>query len=96
MVQIPAGSFRMGSADFYPEEGPVREVQVSCFAIDRGPVTVSQFAHFVKETAHLTLAERPPDPAAYPDADPSLLCAGSADSMERSSLGAIISNRAAS
>ena len=78
MVQIPAGRFRMGSADFYPEEGPAREVQVSGFAIDRAPVTVAQFTHFIAATGYLTLAERPPDPAAYPDADPSLLRAGSA------------------
>jgi sulfatase modifying factor 1 len=78
MIEIPAGSFRMGSADFYPEEAPVREVQVRGFAIDRGPVTVAQFTRFVEETEYLTLAERPPDPAAYPDADPSLLCEGSA------------------
>jgi formylglycine-generating enzyme required for sulfatase activity len=77
MIQIPAGRFRMGSADFYPEEAPVREVKVSSFAIDRGPVTVAQFTRFVDETGYVTLAERPPDPAAYPDADPSLMRAGS-------------------
>ena len=63
MIQIPAGSFRMGSADFYPEEAPVHEVRVSGFAIDRVPVTVAQFARFIEETGYLTLAERPPDPA---------------------------------
>jgi formylglycine-generating enzyme required for sulfatase activity len=77
MVNIPAGCFHMGSADFYPEEAPVREMEVSSFAIDRGPVTVSQFNSFVEETGYLTLAERSPDPAVYPDADPSLLCEGS-------------------
>ena len=68
----------MGSAAFYPEEGPVREVEVGDFAIDRGPVTVAEFARFVEETGYVTLAERAPDPADYPDADPSLLVAGSA------------------
>jgi formylglycine-generating enzyme len=77
MIQIPPGSFRMGSADFYPEEAPVREVQVGGFAIDRAPVTVAQFTRFIEKTGYLTLAERPPDPATYPDADPSLLRAGS-------------------
>lgn len=77
MVQIPAGSFQMGSSDFYPEEAPVRQVAVDGFAIDRGPVTVAQFTRFVDETGYLTVAERPPDPAAYPDAHPSLLCEGS-------------------
>ncbi|MGZ4292739.1 MAG: formylglycine-generating enzyme family protein [Solirubrobacteraceae bacterium] len=78
MVQLPPGRFRMGSDAFYPEEGPVREVEVGGFAIDRGPVTVEQFAGFVADTGYLTLAERPPDGADYPDADPSLLVAGSA------------------
>jgi formylglycine-generating enzyme len=78
MVQLPGGRFRMGSADFYPEEAPVREVEVGAFAVDRGPVTVDQFACFVADTGYVTLAERDPDPASYPDADPSLLHPGSA------------------
>ncbi len=78
MVEIPAGRFRMGTADFYPEERPVREIEVDGFAIQRGPVTVAQFARFAEETGYLTLAERPPDPDDYPDADPSLLVPGSA------------------
>jgi formylglycine-generating enzyme len=78
LVHIPAGRFRMGSADFYPEEAPVREVEVGGFAIQRGPVTVAQFARFVEETGYLTVAERPPDPDDYPDADPALLVEGSA------------------
>jgi formylglycine-generating enzyme required for sulfatase activity len=78
MIELPAGSFRMGSADFYPEEAPVREVEIDAFAIDRIPVTVAQFARFVEQTGHVTLAERAPDPVAYPDADHSLLRAGSA------------------
>ncbi len=102
-MEIPTGCFRMGSADFYPEEEPVRDVEVSRFAVDRGPVTVAQFARFVGETGYLTLAERTPDPANYPDADPSLLREGArpsgstrhaADSKARSSLGAMRSNRA--
>ena len=78
MVRIPAGSFTMGSVAFYAEEGPVREVEVESFAIDRGPVTVAQFARFIEKTGYLTVAERPPDPNDYPDADPSLLVEGSA------------------
>jgi sulfatase modifying factor 1 len=77
MVQIAAGRFIMGSDDFYPEEAPAREVQVSGFAIDRGPVTVAQFTRFTAETGYLTLAERSPDAADYPNADPALLRAGS-------------------
>jgi len=77
MVEIPAGRFRMGSTAFYPEEGPVREVEMAGFAIDRGPVTVARFARFVEETGYLTLAERLLDAADYPDADPSLMRPGS-------------------
>jgi formylglycine-generating enzyme len=78
MVEIAGGRFWMGSTDFYPEEGPVREVQVDGFSIDCGPVTVAQFTRFVDEAGYVTLAERPPDPSRYPDADPSLLHEGSA------------------
>jgi formylglycine-generating enzyme len=78
MVAIPGGRYRMGSDAFYPEEGPVREVEVDGFAIDRTPVTVAQFTAFVTATGYVTVAERAPDPADYPDADPSLLVPGSA------------------
>jgi len=78
MVAIHPGRFRMGSVDFYPEEGPVREIGVGGFAIDRGPVTVAQFARFVDATGYVTVAEKAPNPTDYPDADPSLLLAGSA------------------
>lgn len=78
MVEITPGKFWMGSDRFYPEEQPLREVAVDGFAIDRAPVTVARFARFVEETGYVTLAEREPDPARYPDADPSLLVPGSA------------------
>ena len=60
MIEIPAGAFRMGATDFYPDEGPVREVSVDGFLIDRGPVTVAQFSAFVQDTGYVTLAERAP------------------------------------
>ena len=68
----------MGSDDHYPEERPCRQVEVDPFLIDPGPVTNRQFRGFVKATGYRTLAERKPDPALYPDADPRLLRAGSA------------------
>ena len=77
MAWIPGGTFRMGSADFYPEERPVHAVSVDGFWMDEHPVTVAEFRRFVKATGHVTLAERPPDPANYPDADPALLVPGS-------------------
>jgi formylglycine-generating enzyme required for sulfatase activity len=39
---------------------------------------VAQFERFADETGYVTVAERPLDPADYPDADPSLLVPGSA------------------
>ncbi len=66
MVAIPAGTFFMGSDDFYPEEAPVRQVRVDSFRIDPHPVTNRQFAAFVAATGHRTLAEIAPDPRDYP------------------------------
>jgi formylglycine-generating enzyme required for sulfatase activity len=77
MVELPGGSFRMGSEDFYPEERPVREVSVGRFSIDRHPVTVAEFRRFVEDTGHVTWAERAPEAADYPGADPDLLVPGS-------------------
>ena len=76
MVWIDGGSFQMGSEDFYPEERPVHRVEVAGFWIDRHQVTVAEFRRFVKATDYVTVAERPLDPAMYPDADPSLLVPG--------------------
>lgn len=77
MVELPGGTFRMGSERFYPEERPVREVGVRPFAIDRHPVTVAEFRRFVQATGHVTWAERAPRAADYPDAAPEDLVAGS-------------------
>jgi formylglycine-generating enzyme required for sulfatase activity len=77
MRWIPGGTFRMGSADFYPEERPVHRVSLDGFWMDEHAVTVAEFRRFVAATRYLTVAERPPDPAAYPGADPSLLVPGS-------------------
>jgi sulfatase modifying factor 1 len=77
MVSVSGGRFRIGSPDFYPEERPVREVEVDDFFMDEHPVTVGAFRRFVKATGYVTTAERPPDPADYPDADPALLVPGS-------------------
>ena len=67
----------MGSEEFYPEERPVRSVETRGFWIDRCPVTVAEFRRFVKATGYVTVAERPPRAADYPDADPALLVPGS-------------------
>jgi len=77
MVDMPGGTFRMGSDRFYPEERPIREVSVDPFAIDRHPVTVAEFRRFVKATGHVTWPEQAPGAADYPDAEPESLVPGS-------------------
>ena len=66
----------MGSDEFYPDERPVRRVRVESFRMDPYPVTNARFRAFVEDTGHVTEAERPPDPALYPGADPDLLVPG--------------------
>ncbi len=77
MAWVPGGGFLMGSENFYPEERPVRPVEVDGFWIDTYPVTVGDFHRFVTATGYVTVAERPLDPRQYPDADPRLLHPGS-------------------
>jgi len=77
MVELPGGTFRMGSARFYPEEAPVREVSVEGFSIDSHPVTVAEFRRFVEATGHVTWAEQAPVAEDYPDAAPEQLVPGS-------------------
>jgi formylglycine-generating enzyme required for sulfatase activity len=76
MAWIEGGSFLMGSEDFYPEERPVHRVTVDGFWMDEHLVTVAEFRRFVKASGYVTLAERPPDPDVYTDADPDLLVPG--------------------
>src|SRR5262249_17240803 len=73
MIWISGGSFLMGSNEFYREERPVRRETVRGFWVDPYPVTNAEFRKFVGATGYVTTCERPPDPAMYPDADPSLL-----------------------
>ncbi|WP_144899131.1 formylglycine-generating enzyme family protein [Luteimonas cucumeris] len=77
MVWIPGGVFVMGSDHHYLEEAPAHRVNIDGFYMDETPVTNRQFARFVKATDHVTHAEVAPDPRDYPDADPSMLHAGS-------------------
>lgn len=77
MVWIPGGEFAMGSENHYPEEGPVRRVEVPGFWIDPGPVTNAQFAAFVDETDHVTGAEIAPGADQYPGASEEDLVPGS-------------------
>jgi sulfatase modifying factor 1 len=62
LVDLPGGSFLMGTdyAEGFPQdgEGPVREVTLDPFAIDRYPVTNESFAQFIRATGYRTEAER--------------------------------------
>jgi sulfatase modifying factor 1 len=77
MKWIPGGTFAMGSEKHYPEEAPAGPVSVDGFWMDETAVTNADFARFVEETGYVTVAERAPDPAMYPGADPSMLVPGS-------------------
>jgi sulfatase modifying factor 1 len=62
MIPLPGGTFRMGT-DYkgaFPNdgEGPVREVTLSPFRIDRYPVTNRLFKKFVDATEYRTEGER--------------------------------------
>ena len=78
MAWIPGGTFLMGSDQHYPEEAPAHRVKVSAFWMDRYTVTNREFSQFVAATGYVTLAERPADPAQYPDAKLELLAPASA------------------
>src|ERR1019366_5080308 len=77
-VHIPGGTFQMGSAEFYEEEGPVHSETVAPFWIDRYDVTNADFAKFVAATQYVTDAEKKPDPADYPEIPKDMLAAGGA------------------
>jgi formylglycine-generating enzyme required for sulfatase activity len=76
MVWVAGGRFVMGSDRHYPEERPAHPAEVDGFWIDARTVTNTEFAAFVAETGYVTLAERPLDPALYPDALPDLAVPG--------------------
>jgi sulfatase modifying factor 1 len=52
MAWVPGGRFLMGSDDFYPEEGPMRRIEVDGFWMDPHPVTVADFRRFAAETGY--------------------------------------------
>ena len=63
MAWIPGGVFLMGSDHRLAQgnEKPVHEVRVAGFWMDVTHVTNDQFAEFVRQTGHVTTAERKPD-----------------------------------
>ena len=62
MVLVEGGEFVMGNSGpwAYPGdgEGPLRQVRVDAFRIDRHAVSNAEFAAFVEQTGHVTEAER--------------------------------------
>jgi formylglycine-generating enzyme required for sulfatase activity len=76
MVWIEGGTFTMGEAARYREEGPPRTVSVEGFWISTTEVTNAQFAEFVEATGYRTEAER--DPPQLAGAPPEMLVPGSA------------------
>jgi sulfatase modifying factor 1 len=58
MIYFEGGTFLMGSENGLPNENPVHEVTVKPFYIDKSPVTVAQFRHFVEVTGFKTEAEK--------------------------------------
>ncbi|MGP5217701.1 formylglycine-generating enzyme family protein [Arthrobacter rhombi] len=76
-IDLPAGTFRMGSEKFYPEESPVHQVRVGAFSMDVTAVTNAQYAAFVEATGYVTVAERIPERADFPDAPAENLQPGS-------------------
>jgi sulfatase modifying factor 1 len=77
MVRLAGGGFAMGAQGHYPEEAPIRRVEVEPFSIDMTLVTNHAFARFVEATGWVTLAETPPDPEQYPGLLPEMRRAGS-------------------
>jgi formylglycine-generating enzyme required for sulfatase activity len=77
MRRLAGGRFAMGSDRHYPEEAPVRAASVKPFWIDETPVTNAQFARFVADTGHVTLAEVAPDPRDFPGLADAVAMAGS-------------------
>ena len=77
MAAVPSGSFLMGSDEHYPEERPAHEERVDGFLLDEHPVTNAEFRRFVRDTGHVTVAERVPDAADFDGAQPQDLAAGS-------------------
>ncbi|HXG12683.1 MAG TPA: formylglycine-generating enzyme family protein [Gemmataceae bacterium] len=78
MVWVPGGWFWMGSEhEAFPDARPVHLVYVDGFWMDRTEVTNAEFARFVEETGYVTVAERKPDPKAFPNAPAEKLVPGS-------------------
>ena len=78
MTWVPGGEFWMGAADDHMLDArPWHRVYVDGYWMDATEVTNEQFARFVRATGYVTVAERKPRAADYPQALPEKLVAGS-------------------
>jgi formylglycine-generating enzyme required for sulfatase activity len=78
MVWIPGGVYWRGNnTKGHRDARPWHLVKLDGFWMDASPVTNAQFAHFVKATGYVTIAERKPRAKDYPGAPPEKLVAGS-------------------
>ena len=66
-VWVNEAEFIMGDDTLYSEEGPAHRVYLRGFWIDAHEVSNSQFTAFVEDTGYLTVAERLPEPADWPE-----------------------------
>ncbi|HEX5387748.1 MAG TPA: formylglycine-generating enzyme family protein [Gemmatimonadales bacterium] len=79
MQWIPGGTFWMGCGGCnLPDAVPVHLVTVRGFWMGRHPVTNAEFSRFVAATGYVTVAERAPDPTAFPGVPRDRLVPGSA------------------
>jgi formylglycine-generating enzyme required for sulfatase activity len=74
---VPGEAVCSGLAGGFPDTEPAHRVRVRGFWMDVTEVTNDQFERFARATGYVTVAERPPDPAQFPGADPALLVPGS-------------------
>ena len=69
MVRIPAGRFKMGSANGKEDEAPVREVEIDAFLMDRYEVTQAHYAAFDPiNGSHFQTPDRPVEMVRWGDA----------------------------
>ncbi len=77
LVRIPSQTTAVGSDDHYPEERPAQARQRRRVLDPGPPGEQRQFTEFVDATGYVTVAERPLNPADYPDAPAENLQPGS-------------------
>lgn len=87
MVLVPGGTFSMGSVnpvgitdggqEPMGDARPIHRVYVDPFLMDAHEVTNAEFAAFVDATGYVTVAEKAPTRAEFPNAPAEMLVAGS-------------------